>query len=240
MGRDINQQVIFTDQLGGGVFDNIERFLGGNDDDVITLRDYACLDCEADVATVFIDGGAGDDVLFGINRGISDPGGNPLNDDDWIIGGTGADTIDPGSGPNTIYLGDDTGPLVDGDLDVLVYEKDSFDTDLIVLGNGNVIQGDTDILFGMGLEDVIDVRDILAGSSFYRPPGTPAWPVEWTDFNNFFSLADRGGGDVALVYDSDAQIGSVFSGDVVLIKDAPSTWGFDLQTMIDAGNIQVL
>jgi hypothetical protein len=224
-------------QTGGGVFDNVERFIGGNANDSITLRDYECLNCDTvSVPTVFIDGGAGDDVLTGISVGFTSPGAGVNDadrDDDLIVGGTGADTINPGSGPNVVYLGEISG-VADGDRDVLLFTNDA-DEDFSPFLNP---ASDTrrDDVFGMGNEDVIDIREILADNPFYDP-ASPNLP--WRDFNNFFWLENRGGGTIALVYDSDPGQNAP-PGDFLHIINAPTDWGLDLQAMIDANNIQVL
>jgi Ca2+-binding RTX toxin-like protein len=251
MGTDITQQVIYTDQAGGGVFDNIERFLGGNQDDVITLRDYLCTNCEVGVPTiptVFIDGGAGDDLLSGISVGFSNPGNanlDPDNDDDWIIGGTGADTINPGSGPNTVYfgtvLGDGITAVADGDTDILVYLRDSVAD--FLQGTSVPTAGRADIVRGMDagaiIDDVIDLRDILDKSPFYLREDASGTPITlWDDVSDFFWLTSGPGGSINIIHDSDGGQTNINPGLFLTIENAPEAWA-NLDAMVMAGNLYV-
>lgn len=75
------------------------------------------------------------------------------------------------------------------------------------------------------------------------PPPDPGSPFEpWRDFRNFFSLENRGNGDIALVYDVD-PLQNLPAGDFLLIENAPAseawTTTLSLDDMIAAGNLLI-
>src|SRR6266566_516970 len=99
----------FTSQV---TFQNIENISAGGGDDLVVLSDPTIT-----LGPVTIDGGAGNDILWG-NIGNDTINGRAGND--IIDGGPGNDRIDGGDGNDTVYGGDGNDTITGGTgIDVL-------------------------------------------------------------------------------------------------------------------------
>jgi Ca2+-binding RTX toxin-like protein len=141
----------FNDYLKGEDVVNVERFIAGNGDDFIDLRNMAANEdlslSDTPIETLgglgedlligtntqknIIKGSNGDDVVFGGNLGDELEGNN---DNDSVYGLRGEDHIDGGKGNDRLFGGEDNDILIGGVGDDFI--EGGAGSDTIILGNG--------------------------------------------------------------------------------------------------------
>ncbi len=185
-----------SDTLKGG--DGADTIYGGLDPslpDELNIQNGPEGDPEEDNGRDLIDGGAGDDVLFG------------QDDDDTIFGGEGDDIIDGGIDNDSIFGGDGDDALTGGIGDDNVSGGDGADLIIDEEGRNTIFggEGSDTVETGYG-SDYIDTSALLhlpdrAFAGFGPVPPIPA------DFDpeNDRDLVESGGGDDTVYTGDDAD-----------------------------------
>ncbi|MEM7743295.1 MAG: Hint domain-containing protein [Pseudomonadota bacterium] len=141
----------FTDGSSTAAFEGIENVVLTNQSDTLDARDSK--------SGVSVDGGAGNDTLYGSDHRDTLFGGAG---DDVIYSGESADTVDGGEGSDTIILDDR-----DYAISNVITDSGTSGTDTLVLGSGNDtyrIQGDFSAADGIEVIDGSSVTGEMLGT----------------------------------------------------------------------------
>jgi Ca2+-binding RTX toxin-like protein len=180
---------ILGDGTSTASFSEIERVTTGSGNDVI--------DASVSTSAHQLDGGAGDDIIFGGSQADGLYGGDG---NDEISGGGGADQIQAGAGNDTVYGGDGDDWVYMGPTgENLFFGGDGNDTGLGGAGNDTLYgdAGDDALVGGAG-------NDLLIGG-----PGNDTLSGEWG--NDTFVLTDSYGNNA--IYGGEAGTELVFDPD---------------------------